>query len=202
MKKKYPAIILGTILSLTVFTGCGVGQTGQPLQQTNSSSSNQQTNNSSTSRETELQAEVDALKKELDALKNENSKTTTDGAQTAENADSAQTGNDGATQNQSTQTQNTQDQNAQNTQSTPNTQNISGNGYAGYTPSVAISMEEAESIALARVPGATAQNIFIGLDLDDGWYVYEGDILYNRVEYEFEIDANTGNILKWEEERW
>ena len=61
---------------------------------------------------------------------------------------------------------------------------------------------EAQNIALERVPGATAQDMSIELDYDDGWYIYEGDILYNRTEYEFEIDANTGNILKWEEERW
>ena len=32
--------------------------------------------------------------------------------------------------------------------------------------------------------------------------IYEGDILYNRMEYELEIDAETGNVLKWEEEAW
>ena len=67
---------------------------------------------------------------------------------------------------------------------------------------MSITLEEAQNIALERVPGATAQNISIELDEDDGWYIYEGDILYNRMEYEFEIDANTGNILKWETEKW
>ena len=65
-----------------------------------------------------------------------------------------------------------------------------------------ISVEEAKQIALERVPGATDQDISIELDEDDGWYIYEGDILYNRIEYEFEIDAETGSILKWEQERW
>ena len=65
-----------------------------------------------------------------------------------------------------------------------------------------ISLEEARDIALARVEGATASNISIELDHDDGWYVYEGEIFYNGMEYEFEIDADSGNILKWEEERW
>ena len=59
-----------------------------------------------------------------------------------------------------------------------------------------ISLEEAQDIALARVPGSTARDMSIELDRDDGWYIYEGDILYNRMEYEFEIDANTGDILK------
>ena len=57
-------------------------------------------------------------------------------------------------------------------------------------------------IALARVPGATEQDVSIELERDDGWLIYEGDILYNRMEYEFEIDAETGTVLKWEEEAW
>ena len=77
-----------------------------------------------------------------------------------------------------------------------------GSGSEGNAGSERISMEEAIQIALERVPGATEQDISIELDRDDGWYIYEGDILYNRMEYEFEIDADTGTILKWEEERW
>ena len=74
-----------------------------------------------------------------------------------------------------------------------------GNAY-GLNPS--LSMEEAKNIALSRVPGATDQNIRLKLDYDDGWLLYEGDIIYNRMEYEFEIDANSGTILKWEQELW
>lgn len=66
---------------------------------------------------------------------------------------------------------------------------------------VKLSLEEAKKIALDRVPGATDQNIIIKLDFDDGWYIYEGDIIYDRVEYEFEIDANTGALIEWSEER-
>ena len=40
------------------------------------------------------------------------------------------------------------------------------------------------------------------LDYDDGYYRYEGDIIYQQREYDFEIDANTGNILEWSEERY
>ena len=32
-------------------------------------------------------------------------------------------------------------------------------------------------------------------------YKYEGEIIYQMVEYDFEIDANTGTILEWSEER-
>ena len=66
---------------------------------------------------------------------------------------------------------------------------------------VQISMEEASQLALDRVPGATAQDLKIELDYDDGYYKYEGDIVYDQKEYEFEIDANTGDFLEWKEER-
>lgn len=61
-----------------------------------------------------------------------------------------------------------------------------------------ISEEEAKKIALAKVPGA--KKIQIKRDIEDGKPVYEGEIYYNNVEYEFEIDAATGKILSWEED--
>ena len=66
---------------------------------------------------------------------------------------------------------------------------------------VAVSCEEAADIALAKVPGATENDIRIELDHDDGRYKYEGDIIYERVEYEFEIDADSGEVISWGEER-
>lgn len=62
-----------------------------------------------------------------------------------------------------------------------------------------ISWEEAQAIALERVPGATVANIGeMETEYDDGRTEYEGSIYYNGYEYEFEIDGTTGNILKWE----
>lgn len=66
---------------------------------------------------------------------------------------------------------------------------------------VQITLEEASKLALDRVPGATVQDLKIELDYDDGRQIYEGDIIYNQKEYEFEIDANTGDFLEWKEER-
>ena len=66
---------------------------------------------------------------------------------------------------------------------------------------VQISSEQASKLALDRVPGATEQDLKIELDYDDGYYKYEGDIIYDQKEYEFEIDANTGDCLEWKEER-
>ncbi|MDO5116318.1 MAG: PepSY domain-containing protein [Synergistaceae bacterium] len=58
---------------------------------------------------------------------------------------------------------------------------------------------KAKSIALARVPGAKESDIRkFKLDRDDGRQVYEGEIFHNMREYEFEIDAKSGEVLKWE----
>lgn len=66
---------------------------------------------------------------------------------------------------------------------------------------VNISEEAAKNIALERVPGASYSNIYkFKLEFDDTRWEYEGKIIYDSYEYEFEIDANTGNILKWEVE--
>lgn len=66
---------------------------------------------------------------------------------------------------------------------------------------VAVSMEDASAIALERVPGATENDLRIELDYDDGRYKYEGDIIYQQVEYDFEINADTGEVTEWSEER-
>ena len=78
-----------------------------------------------------------------------------------------------------------------------------------YTPSqntntnanVKISEATAKQTALARVPGATAANLYkFKLDFDDGRWEYEGEIRYGKMEYDFTIDANTGAIIEWDME--
>ena len=139
-------------------------------------------------REAELQEEISELRQEIDDLRAEQD------SPASGNADDSQT-SDNTGSNQGAD--NSQGNGAQNAQS-----GNGGNSGRGGTADVAISLEEARDIALARVEGATASNISIELDRDDGWYVYEGEIFYNGMEYEFEIDADSGNILKWEEDRW
>ena len=95
--------------------------------------------------------------------------------------------------------QNTTAGNGTNQSQTGQNQNNTGPG----SPSgVAVSQDEAVQIALDRVSGATAQDVRIELDRDDGRYKYEGEIIYNNMEYDFEIDANSGTILEWSEERY
>lgn len=76
-----------------------------------------------------------------------------------------------------------------------------------YTPSTSsddssmITEEEAKELALAKVSGATASDIReFGIDYDDGRTEYEGLIIFNGMEYEFEIDAYSGAFYSWEEE--
>ena len=61
-----------------------------------------------------------------------------------------------------------------------------------------ITLEKAKSIALAKVPGANNSHVReLHLDRENGRLVYEGEIFYNGQEYEFDIDAVTGDIVKW-----
>lgn len=63
-----------------------------------------------------------------------------------------------------------------------------------------IGINAAQEIALAKVSGATADNIRIYQAYDDGISVYEGTIVYNEQKYDFEIKADDGTILEWEVE--
>ncbi|MCD7749331.1 MAG: PepSY domain-containing protein [Oscillospiraceae bacterium] len=70
------------------------------------------------------------------------------------------------------------------------------------TSTTTITADEAKAIALAQVPGATTSNIReFETDYDDGRLQYEGKIIYNGMEYEFEIDGYSGAIRSWEAER-
>lgn len=65
-----------------------------------------------------------------------------------------------------------------------------------------ITAEEAKTLALAQVPGATESDIIkFETDRDDGRIEYEGEILYSGMKYEFEIDAYSGTIRSWEAEK-
>ena len=64
-----------------------------------------------------------------------------------------------------------------------------------------ITQEKAQEIALAKVPGAAADNVTkLKLDRDDGMQIYEVEIIYNQMEYDLEISAAGGRILDFEGE--
>lgn len=60
-----------------------------------------------------------------------------------------------------------------------------------------IGEEKAKFIALAKVPGAMESDIQLHPDSENGVAVYEGSIVFDNMEYEFEIDATTGKIVNW-----
>ena len=67
--------------------------------------------------------------------------------------------------------------------------------------SATVSEAMAKQTALARVSGAAASDIYEWkLDYDDGRPEYEGKIIYGGTEYEFTIDAASGNVTEWDAE--
>jgi Predicted membrane protein len=63
-----------------------------------------------------------------------------------------------------------------------------------------ITETEAKALVLAKVEGAVESDVWIKLDREDGRLVYEGKVIFNRMEYEFELDANNGTFYSWEVE--
>ena len=60
---------------------------------------------------------------------------------------------------------------------------------SGNAEGSAVTLEQARALVAERIPGVS--------DREDGRTVYEGEVYYDRTEYEFEIDASTGSFIKW-----
>lgn len=64
-----------------------------------------------------------------------------------------------------------------------------------------ITREKAQEIALAKVPGASADNVTkLKLDRDDGMQIYEVEVVCQGMEYDLEISAADGRILEFDGE--
>lgn len=63
-----------------------------------------------------------------------------------------------------------------------------------------ITEETARKVVLERVPQASADQIRMELDEDDGRMEYEGKLIHDGIEYEFKIDAYSGSLIEWESE--
>ena len=72
--------------------------------------------------------------------------------------------------------------------------------YTSMASAAAYPEADARAAALARVRGAAEQDISMHLEQDDGRLIYEGKIVYEQMEYDFEIDAGTGDFISWEQE--
>ncbi|OTP19985.1 PepSY domain-containing protein [Enterococcus mundtii] len=59
--------------------------------------------------------------------------------------------------------------------------------------------ERIRTIVLSRVPGSRDVDIrHLKKEEDDGLTIFEGTLLYKELEYDFEIDAQTGDVRSWE----
>lgn len=63
-----------------------------------------------------------------------------------------------------------------------------------------VSEDQAKQSVLERIPGASAADIYLYLDSDDGRLEYEGQVIYDNTKYEFKVDAYSGSITEWEAE--
>lgn len=80
-----------------------------------------------------------------------------------------------------------------------------GNGRCGHESccEAKLSVEDAKRIAFnhAKVNVNDVRMESIELDRDDGWLVYELEFDVGRTEYEYDIDAVSGKILKAKRDR-
>lgn len=107
-----------------------------------------------------------------------------------QNSSESSTENNNVNNAQNNTVNNPQDNNTNNAQN--NIVNNTGN----------ISVERAKEIALSHAGLSADQVTFVkvNMDFDDGIQKYEIEFYYNYREYSYEIDANTGNILSYEQD--
>lgn len=92
---------------------------------------------------------------------------------------------------------NNQNNNQSNTQNN-NVNNVQSNAHN----TADISLDKAKQIALSHAGLTSSQVTFkrTELDFDDGIQKYEVEFYYNNREYSYEINANTGDILSYEQD--
>ena len=60
-----------------------------------------------------------------------------------------------------------------------------------------VSLEEATEIVAGKVPGSSAADVTIWEESEDGRGRYEGELFFDGMKFEFEIDPQTGIIFDW-----
>ena len=60
-----------------------------------------------------------------------------------------------------------------------------------------VTAEEAASIVAGKVSGASAADVSVWEESGDSRGRYEGELSYDGMKYEFEIDPQTGRIFDW-----
>lgn len=199
--KKYFAITVVAVLILAIFTACGeqkdIGRDAA-LEKAITEAGVEETDATrlKISEDTENGKKVYEIQFDVDGKAYEYEVQASDGVIVSSSIESILPAQNGSGDTGEQTSDQTSGQTAGN--SVGNTGSTGGNSA---TTAVAISWEQAAAIVLERVPGATRNDLKMELDYDDGQYLYEGDIIYQQREYEFEIDANSGTILEWSEER-
>lgn len=84
---------------------------------------------------------------------------------------------------------------------TNNNQNNSNND-SNNIPTANITVDEAKNIALthANLTEDSVQLLRTKQEYDDGIFVYEIDFNYNTYEYDYKINANTGEIVSYDKD--
>lgn len=60
-----------------------------------------------------------------------------------------------------------------------------------------VTPEEAKDVVQSKVPGSNAGDVQLREEKADGRGRYEGELFFDGIKYEFEIDSQTGIILDW-----
>ena len=84
--------------------------------------------------------------------------------------------------------------------STTDTNNQTANNQSTNNQTTIISNEEAQKIAMDRV-GNNGYLVKCELDSDDNRQVYEIEIKNGTIEYNIDVDAVSGEIVKYEEDQ-
>ena len=61
----------------------------------------------------------------------------------------------------------------------------------------AISLEDAQVLVSGKVPGSDAGDVRVWEENEDGRGRFEGELYFDGMKYEFEIDPATGRIFDW-----
>ena len=60
-----------------------------------------------------------------------------------------------------------------------------------------VSLEEAAAIVSSKVAGVSSADVDLWEESGDGRGRYEGELFFDGIKYEFEIDPQTGIIFDW-----
>ena len=186
MKLRSMSIMLLAVLLIPALTACG------------SRNSNNQLNSKEELIEDRLDAAEDRLEDQLESQRQENVTNSTTQNQ-ADNANNSVNNNTNSVDSNNTSANDNNASVSDNTTSETGKSRIQNNAAVTTT----ITREEAEAIALthAGLTGTEVSGLYTELDLDDSIYKYEVQFYYDVWEYEYDINAETGDIISFDKDK-